>query len=129
MLRSPQPDTRVLEALQRIGALPVLGGTVARIRTLAEDPHGTTADLVAVAATERIAREAPTGAARAALERRRLGMDHAAAGAMLVGLSDPHDDVMQAIAFHHGGPNGDASPSGEAACVQIGNAIAHMLAE
>jgi diguanylate cyclase (GGDEF)-like protein/putative nucleotidyltransferase with HDIG domain len=242
MLRSPQPDTRVLEALQRIGALPVLGGTVARIRTLAEDPHGTTADLVAVvesdeafsanllryansaaaarpirartirqaitltgrralvriaieaetyrflerfpggaaisrgqlhihavnvasyaltcaelcgahgdsahlagllhdvgkllmpaafgvAAIERIAREAPTGAARAALERRRLGMDHAAAGAMLVGLSDPHDDVMQAIAFHHGGPNGDASPSAEAACVQIGNAIAHMLAE
>jgi diguanylate cyclase (GGDEF)-like protein len=242
MLRSPQPDNRVLDALQRIGALPVLGGTVARIRTLAEDPHGTTGDLVAVvesdeafsanllryansaaaarpirartirqaitltgrralvriaieaetyrflerfpggaaisrgqlhvhavgvasysltcaelcgahgdsahlagllhdvgkllmpaafgvAAIERIAREAPTGAARAALERRRLGMDHAAAGAMLVGLSDPTDDVMQAIAFHHGGPNGDQSPTAEAACVQIGNAIAHLLGE
>jgi diguanylate cyclase (GGDEF)-like protein/putative nucleotidyltransferase with HDIG domain len=242
MLRSPKPDTRVLEALQRIGALPVLGGTVARIRTLAEDPHGTTGDLVAVvesdeafsanllryansaaaarpirartirqaitltgrralvriaieaetyrflerfpggaaisrgqlhvhavnvasysltcaelcgahgdsahlagllhdvgkllmpaafgvAAIDRIAREAPTGAARAALERRRLGMDHAAAGAMLVGMSDPTDDVMQAIAFHHGGPNGDQSPSAETACVQIGNAIAHLLAE
>src|ERR1700755_2491462 len=48
MLRSPAPDSRVLEALHRIGALPVLGGTVARIRTLAEDPHGTTADLVTV---------------------------------------------------------------------------------
>jgi diguanylate cyclase (GGDEF)-like protein/putative nucleotidyltransferase with HDIG domain len=242
MLRSATPDTRVLEALQRIGALPVLGGTVARIRTLAEDPHGTTADLVAVvesdeafsanllryansaaaarpirartirqaitltgrralvriaieaetyrflerfpggaaisrgqlhvhavnvassaltcaelcgahgdsahlagllhdvgkllmpaafgvAAIERIAREAPTGAARAALERRRLGMDHAAAGAMLVGMSDPTDDVMQAIAFHHGGPNGDQSPTPEAACVQIGNAVAHLLGE
>jgi diguanylate cyclase (GGDEF)-like protein/putative nucleotidyltransferase with HDIG domain len=242
MLRSPQPDNRVLDALQRIGALPVLGGTVARIRTLAEDPHGTTGDLVAVvesdeafsanllryansaaaarpirartirqaitltgrralvriaieaetyrflerfpggaaisrgqlhvhavsvasysltcaelcgahgdsahlagllhdvgkllmpaafgvAAIERIAREAPTGAARAALERRRLGMDHAAAGAMLVGLSDPADDVMQAIAFHHGGANGDQSPSPEAACVQVGNAIAHLLGE
>jgi diguanylate cyclase (GGDEF)-like protein/putative nucleotidyltransferase with HDIG domain len=242
MLRSPKPDTRVQEALQRIGALPVLGGTVARIRTLAEDPHGTTGDLVAVvesdeafsanllryansaaaarpirartirqaitltgrralvriaieaetyrflerfpggaavsrgqlhvhavgvasyaltcaelcgahgdsahlagllhdvgkllmpaafgvAAIERIARETPTGAARAALERRRLGMDHAAAGAMLVGLSDPADDVMQAIAFHHGGPNGDQSPSAEAACVQIGNAVAHLLGE
>ena len=242
MLRSPKPDTRVLEALQRIGALPVLGGTVARIRTLAEDPHGTTGDLVAVvesdeafsanllryansaasarpirartirqaitltgrralvriaieaetyrflerfpggaaisrgqlhvhavsvasyaltcaelcgahgdsahlagllhdvgkllmpaafgvAAIERIAREAPTGAARAALERRRLGIDHAAAGAMLVGLSDPADDVVQAIAFHHGGPNGDQSPSAETACVQIGNAVAHLLGE
>jgi diguanylate cyclase (GGDEF)-like protein len=242
MLRSPNPDPRVLEALHRIGALPVLGGTVARIRMLAEDPHGTTADLVGVvesdeafsanllryansaaaarpirartirqaitltgrrqlvriaieaetyrflerfpggaalsrgqlhihavnvaayavttaelcgahsdtahlagllhdvgkllmpaafgvAAIERIAREAPTGAARAALERRRLGMDHAAAGGMLVGLSDPADDVVRAIAFHHGGPNGDASPTAEAACVQIANAVAHLLIE
>ncbi len=242
MLRSPKPDTRVLEALHRIGALPVLGGTVARIRSLAEDPHGTTADLVAVvesdeafsanllryansaaaarpirartirqaitltgrralvriaieaetyrflerfpggaaisrgqlhvhavnvatysltcaelcgahgdtahlagllhdvgkllmpaafgvAAIERIAHETPTGAARAALERRRLGMDHAAAGALLVGLSDPTDDVMRAVAFHHGGPNGDSSPTAESACVQIGNAVAHLLAE
>src|SRR5258707_12243430 len=48
MLRSSKPDGRLVDALQRIGALPVLGGTVARIRTLAEDPHGTTADLVAV---------------------------------------------------------------------------------
>jgi diguanylate cyclase (GGDEF)-like protein len=240
MLRSPKPDSRVLEALQRIGALPVLGGTVAKIRTLAEDPHGTTADLVAVvesdeafsanllryansaaaarpirartirqaitltgrrqlvriaieaetyrflerfpggaatsrgqlhvhavnvaaysftcaelvgahgdtahlagllhdvgkllmpaafgiAAIERIARDAPSGAARAALERRRLGMDHAAAGGLLVGMSDPHDDVVRAIAYHHGGPSGDASPNAEAACVQIGNAIAHLL--
>jgi diguanylate cyclase (GGDEF)-like protein/putative nucleotidyltransferase with HDIG domain len=242
MLRSTKPDSRVIDALQRIGALPVLGGTVARIRQLAEDPHGTTADLVAVvesdeafsanllryansaaaarpirartirqaitltgrralvriaieaetyrflerfpggaalsrgqlhvhavavssyafttaelcgahadtahlagllhdvgkllmpaafgvAAVERIANEAPAGAARAALERRRLGMDHAAAGALLVGMSDPADEVMRAIAYHHGGPNGDASPSPEAACVQIGNALTHLLSD
>ena len=43
-----KPDTRVHDALRRIGPLPVLGGTVARIRTLANDPHGTTTDLVAV---------------------------------------------------------------------------------
>jgi diguanylate cyclase (GGDEF)-like protein/putative nucleotidyltransferase with HDIG domain len=240
MQRSPKPDSRVTDALHRIGALPVLGGTVARIRAVAEDPDGTTADLVAVvesdeafsanllryansaaaarpirartirqaitltgrrqlvriaieaetyrflerfpggaslsrgqlhvhavnvaayafttaelcgahadsahlagllhdvgkllmpaafgvAAIERIAREAPNGAARAALERRRLGIDHAAAGAMLVGLSDPDDDVVGAIAHHHGGPRGDASPSAEAACVQIANAVAHLL--
>jgi diguanylate cyclase (GGDEF)-like protein/putative nucleotidyltransferase with HDIG domain len=240
MYRTAKPDTRVHDALRRIGALPVLGGTVARIRSLAEDPHGTTADLVAVvesdeafsanllryansaanarpirartirqaitltgrralvriaieaetyrflehfpggaqisrgqlhvhavtvaayaattaelcgahsdtahlagllhdvgkllmpaafgaAAIERIVREAPTGAARAALERKRLGLDHAGAGALLVGLSDPADEVVRAIAYHHGGPSGDASPSAEAACVQIANAVAHLL--
>ncbi len=219
MPRSAQPDTRVHDALRRIGPLPVLSGTVARIRTLAEDPNGTTSDLVAViesdeafaanllryansaanarpirartirqavtllgrralvrialeAATyrflerfpggahlsrgqlhvhavtvaayayttaelrgaqtdtahlagllhdvgkllmpaafgvvvlEEIASEAPAGADRAALERRRLGLDHAAAGALLVGLSEPDDAVTRAIAYHHGGPTG-----------------------
>src|SRR3954471_4933256 len=43
-----KPDTRVHDALRRIGPLPVLGGTVSRIRTLADDPHSTTGDLVAV---------------------------------------------------------------------------------
>ena len=41
-----KPDTRVHDALKRIGPLPVLGGTVSRIRTLANDPNGTTTDLV-----------------------------------------------------------------------------------
>ena len=40
MARFDKPDTRVHDALRRIGPLPVLGGTVARIRTLANDPHG-----------------------------------------------------------------------------------------
>src|ERR1044072_6356556 len=48
MPRYDSPDTRVHDALRRIGPLPVLGGTVARIRTLANDPHGTTTDLVSV---------------------------------------------------------------------------------
>src|SRR3954463_8482951 len=43
-----KPDTRVHDALRRIGPLPVLGGTVSRIRALADDPHSTTGDLVAV---------------------------------------------------------------------------------
>src|SRR3954453_8497049 len=46
--RFNQPDTRVHDALRRIGPLPVLGGTVARIRSLATDPHGTTTGLVSV---------------------------------------------------------------------------------
>src|SRR3954468_24287483 len=240
-MRQRQPDTRVHDALRRIGPLPVLGGTVSRIRTLADDPHGTTTDLVAaierdeafsanllryansaanarpirartirqavtllgrraltrialeaetyrflerfpggaqlsrgqlhvhavtvaayaattadlrgahvdtahlagllhdvgkllmpaafgVQALEDIAAEAPAGAARATLERKRLGLDHAAAGALLVGLSEPDDAVTKAIAYHHGGPTGLASPTREAACVQIADSISHLLA-
>src|SRR3954462_11548122 len=238
--RFDKPDTRVHDALRRIGPLPVLGGTVARIRSLASDPHGTTTDLVAViesdeafsanllryansaanarpirartirqavtllgrraltrsaleaetyrflerfpggaslsrgqlhvhavtvaayAATtadlrgahvdtahlagllhdvgkllmpaafgvqalEDIAAEAPAGAARATLERKYLGLDHAAAGALLVGLSEPDDDVTRAIAYHHGGPTGFACPSDEAACVQVAAVLAHLI--
>src|ERR1700741_4737786 len=47
MPRFQNPDPRVHDALRRIGPLPVLGGTVARVRTLADDPHGSTSDLVA----------------------------------------------------------------------------------
>jgi len=240
MARPEKPDTRVHDALRRIGPLPVLSGTVARIRTLANDPHGTTSDLVTViesdeafsanllryansaanarpirartirqavtllgrralvrialeaatyrflerfpggahlsrgqlhvhavtvaayaataaelrgahtdtahlagllhdvgkllmpaafgvVALEEIAAEAPAGSARAALERKRLGLDHAAAGALLVGLSEPADDVTRAIAYHHGGPTGLACPSTEAACVIVADSIAHVL--
>jgi diguanylate cyclase (GGDEF)-like protein/putative nucleotidyltransferase with HDIG domain len=234
------PDTRVHDALKRIGPLPVLGGTVARIRTLASDPHGTTTDLVSViesdeafsanllryansaanarpirartirqavtllgrralvrialeAATYRflerfpggahlsrgqlhvhavsvaaysattaeltgahadtahlagllhdvgkllmpaafgvqpledIAAVAPYGSARAERERKQLGLDHAAAGALLVGLSEPADDVTRAIAYHHGGPTGLAVPSNETACVIVADSVAHLL--
>ena len=235
-----KPDTRVHDALRRIGPLPVLGGTVARIRTLASDPHGTTTDLVSViesdeafsanllryansaanarpirartirqavtllgrralvrialeAATYRflerfpggahlsrgqlhvhavsvaaysatsaeltgahadtahlagllhdvgkllmpaafgvqpledIAAVAPYGSERAELERKQLGLDHAAAGALLVGLSEPADDVTRAIAYHHGGPTGLACPSNETACVIVADSVAHLL--
>jgi len=224
MPRFSQPDTRVHDALRRIGPLPVLGGTVARIRTLADDPNGSTSDLVTViesdeafaanllryansaanarpirartirqavmllgrralvrialeaatyrflerfpggahlsrgqlhvhavtvaayayttaelggahtdtahlagllhdvgkllmpaafgvVALEEIAAEEPAGAPRAALERKRLGLDHAAAGALLVGLTEPDDAVTKAIAYHHGGPTGLACPT------------------
>src|SRR3954465_4383270 len=235
-----KPDTPVHDALRRIGPLPVLGGTVSRIRTLADDPHSTTGDLVAVVesdeafaanllryansaanarpirartirqaitllgrralvrkaleaetyrflerfpggahlsrgqlhvhavsvaaysmtaaelcgarvdtahlagllhdvgkllmpaafgieAVERVAMEAPAGVARAALERQRLGLDHAAAGGLLVGLSDPADDVVRAISYHHGGSTGLAVPSAETACVIVGDAVARLL--
>ena len=240
MARYDKPDTRVHDALRRIGPLPVLGGTVSRIRTLANDPNGTTTDLVQViesdeafsanllryansaanarpvrartirqavtllgrralvrialeaetyrflerfpggahlsrgqlhvhavtvasyAATtadlrgahtdtahlagllhdvgkllmpaafgvqplEDIAAEAPFGSPRAQLERKGLGLDHAQAGSLLVGLSEPADDVTRAIAYHHGGPTGLAVPSDETACVVVADVLAHMV--
>ena len=73
-------------------------------------------------------RRGALGRPRAALERKRLGLDHAAAGALLVGLTEPDDAVTNAIAYHHGGPTGLACPTGEAACVQVADAVAHLLA-
>ncbi len=240
MPRFDKPDTRVHDALKRIGPLPVLGGTVSRIRTLAGDPDGTTTDLVqviesdeafaanllryansaanarpirartirqavtllgrralvrialeaetyrflerfpggahlsrgqlhvhavtvaayaattadlrgaqtdsahlagllhdvgkllmpaafGVAVLEEIAAQAPFGSPRADLERKVLGLDHAQAGSLLVGLSEPADEVTRAIAYHHGGPTGLAVPSDETACVIVGDVLAHMV--
>src|SRR3954452_14031327 len=237
---SRKPDTRVHDALRRIGPLPVLGGTVSRIKALADNPHTTTGDLAQVVesdepfsanllryansaanarpirartirqaitllgrralvrkaleaetyrflerfpggahlsrgqlhvhavsvaayamtaaeltgaqvdtahlagllhdvgkllmpaafgieAVEQVALESPAGAERAALERRVLGLDHAAAGGLLVGLSAPADEVVRAISYHHGGPTGLAVPTKEAACVIVGDAVAHLL--
>ena len=81
-----------------------------------------------VVALEEIATAEPVGAARAALERKRLGLDHAAAGALLVGLTEPDDAVTKAIAYHHGGATGLACPTREAACVQLADAVAHLVA-
>ncbi|HWK27876.1 MAG TPA: HDOD domain-containing protein [Solirubrobacter sp.] len=81
-----------------------------------------------VAALEEITAAEPAGAARAALERKRLGIDHATAGALLVGLSACEDEVTRAIAYHHGGATGRAAPTPEAAAVQVADALAHLLA-
>src|SRR6185312_168065 len=36
-------------------------------------------------------------------------------------------EVTEAIALHHGGPNGLVVPSREAACVQVANSVADLL--
>ena len=76
---------------------------------------------------EEIAAQAPFGSPRAELERKVLGLDHAQAGSLLVGLSEPGDEVTRAIAYHHGGPTGLAVPSDETACVIVGDVLAHMI--
>ncbi len=76
---------------------------------------------------EEIAGRHPSGALRAAEERERFGVDHAAAGGMLAERWDLPTDVVEAIGWHHGGPAGDRVPSPAAACVQLANSITDML--
>jgi putative nucleotidyltransferase with HDIG domain len=76
---------------------------------------------------EEIAEQHAAGPARAHLERARLGIDHAMAGALLAERWGLPAEVTEAIAMHHGGPNGLTVPSREAACVQIANSVADLL--
>jgi len=80
-------------------------------------------------ACDEIARIARNGTDRARIEHDRLGVDHAYAGALLTDQSQRgRDELFDAIAFHHGGRSGQETPTVEAACVQLANAIAGMLA-
>jgi diguanylate cyclase (GGDEF)-like protein/putative nucleotidyltransferase with HDIG domain len=75
------------------------------------------------ATLDAIAAEHPAGALRAGTERKRLGVDHAAAGALIARASQVETPVELAIAFHHGGVDGRTIPSPEAACVIIADEI------
>jgi HD-like signal output (HDOD) protein len=44
----PEVEARLERALESIGRLPVLDGTARAVRELADDPHGSTDELVAV---------------------------------------------------------------------------------
>lgn len=74
---------------------------------------------------ERIAEEHRAGSARARAERETLGIDHAAAGALVARLSEASEAVVDAIARHHGAGEGVLSP--EAACVQVANSVVAQL--
>ena len=78
-------------------------------------------------ACDQIARLAPDGPERVVLERERLGIDHALAGALIAERWGVAPDVVAAIAWHHGGPTGIASPSPEVACVQVGDQVVRMV--
>jgi diguanylate cyclase (GGDEF)-like protein/putative nucleotidyltransferase with HDIG domain len=71
-----------------------------------------------------IATRAPSGPERVALERERLGCDHALAGAMLASASRVDTAVVAAILAHH---DHDAQVTKETACVQVANAVVGML--
>jgi diguanylate cyclase (GGDEF)-like protein/putative nucleotidyltransferase with HDIG domain len=68
----------------------------------------------------------PGGAARAGAERQQLGIDHAAAGALVARASQVEAPVELAIASHHGGEDGLWVPSPEAACVIVADELAGL---
>jgi putative nucleotidyltransferase with HDIG domain len=70
-----------------------------------------------------VARHHPIGAARAALERERFGVDHALAGEIFAREAFLEARIFNAIAAHHG----DDIPSAEAACVQAADRAVHLL--
>lgn len=70
-----------------------------------------------------VAHERPFGAARAALERERFGVDHAHAGEVFAREAFLEAKVFNAIGAHHGAE----IPSVEAACVQAADAAVHLL--
>jgi diguanylate cyclase (GGDEF)-like protein/putative nucleotidyltransferase with HDIG domain len=74
-------------------------------------------------ALDAIAAEHQAGAARAAAERKLLGVDHAYAGSLVAQASQVEVPVEQVIAFHHGGPEGNQVASPEAACVIIADEV------
>ncbi len=78
-------------------------------------------------ACDEIAREFPGGGERALAERERLGVDHAIAGGLLADRWNLPDGVAEAIALHHGGPSGLASPSASIAIVQVSNELQRLL--
>lgn len=79
------------------------------------------------AACDELAREYPSGGERALAERERLGVDHAIAGGLLAERWNLPDGVAEAIALHHGGPSGLASPDPAIAIVQISNELQRVL--
>ena len=74
-------------------------------------------------AVDMIAEQQPSGGGRALLEREYVGIDHAHAGGLLARRWGLAEDVVDAIAWHHGGSSRAEAPSDAAACVQLANAV------
>jgi diguanylate cyclase (GGDEF)-like protein/putative nucleotidyltransferase with HDIG domain len=79
-------------------------------------------------AVDEIARAHGSGTPRVLVERERLGVDHAYAGALLSDQEGARGELFQTISFHHGGLPGPECPTREVACVQLANVVVGMLA-
>ncbi len=79
-------------------------------------------------AMDEIASAFPCGVVRSEAEWNRFGLDHAYAGALFAEQSGLDEELVAAIAWHHGGRRGCEAPSPEIACVQLANTVVGMLA-
>ena len=77
---------------------------------------------------DEIAEEHPCGVQRSAAEWEHFGIDHAYAGALFAIQSGLDHDVVDAVAWHHGGRRGCVAPTPEIACVQLADTVVWMLA-
>ncbi len=78
---------------------------------------------------DKLANAYPTGGvARAIAEWEQFGIDHAHAGALYAQNCGADAELCASIAYHHGGRSGVRVPSPLAACVQVAEALAGMLA-
>jgi diguanylate cyclase (GGDEF)-like protein/putative nucleotidyltransferase with HDIG domain len=121
-----------------IGVAAVAAATAEQVHAHGDGPHlgGLLHDMgklvlpiaFGAEACDEISAAAPDGVARVLLERERFGIDHALAGALLAERWGVAGDVVEAIAWHHGGPTGVGCPTPEMACVQIADQVVHMVA-
>ena len=77
-------------------------------------------------AMDKLAAAHPSGVQRSAAEWERLGVDHAYVGALFAQQSGLEEDVVAAIAWHHGGRRGCVAPSPAIACVQLADIVVAM---
>ncbi len=77
---------------------------------------------------DEIADAHPCGVQRSAAEWEHFGIDHAYAGALFAIQSGLDQDVVDAVAWHHGGRRGCVAPTPEIACVQLADTVVWMLA-
>jgi diguanylate cyclase (GGDEF)-like protein/putative nucleotidyltransferase with HDIG domain len=124
--------------LHAISVASIAAATAEAVRSHGETPHlaGLLHDVGKLvlpmafgeAACDAVARSAGDGTQRVVSERETLGIDHALAGALLAERWGLPDEVAAAIAFHHGGPSGVATPTIDAACVQLANEVDRVIA-
>jgi len=79
-------------------------------------------------AVDEVAGSHASGCGRALAELELFGADHGQAGALLAEASGVDDEIVRAIAWHHGGETAGVCPDCTTACVQLADQVASAVA-